>query len=130
MMTHSTIPHQLPVSNANDLITLRQAIRQAARGAGMGAANQARITAATSEVARALIGETHSTSAFTIRTSELQGGPKALEVVCETTLPQHIPSPAALSRSPALVGSAALIDHLAIEAAADSRVIIVMKLAC
>lgn len=64
-----------------DVIALRQAIRQTARAAGLSAAQQARITAAISEVARALL-TVAGDGCFTIRLDDKVGARPALEIAC------------------------------------------------
>lgn len=78
---------QMLVHDENDVISLRQAVRQMARTVGLGLPKQARITAAISEIARMLL--LHGNDApFTLRVCP--DGPRpALEVICR--LPSVLP---------------------------------------
>jgi anti-sigma regulatory factor (Ser/Thr protein kinase) len=100
-------PQQMQVASDHDMIVLRQAVRQAARAAGLGAAQQARFTAAISEVARAMISDAGE-SVFTIRTSEPPAR-SALEVVCAVTGSPPVDA-GALYLSPNVAGARALVD--------------------
>ena len=99
---------QLPISCEYDLISLRQAVRQQARAAGLGPPQQARFTAAVSELARLLlhgVGE----ATFTIGVAADGGGRLALEVACATSSGRG----AAISRiydSPSLETARHLVD--------------------
>ncbi len=68
------------VKNDHDVISLRQAVRQMARAVGLGLPEQARITAAISEIARLLLSHESKTQ-FTIRIVKDVAHP-ALEVLC------------------------------------------------
>lgn len=83
-MHNALLPHpqHLNINNDYDVISLRQAVRQMARATGLGLPQQARITAAISEIARVLVLDHNSTS-VTIRVVE--GRRPALEVVCEAS---------------------------------------------
>ncbi len=70
----------LHVHTEHDVISLRQAVRQMARSVGLGLPEQARITAAISEIARALLLD-GGTSRFIIQVVDQDPRP-ALEVVC------------------------------------------------
>lgn len=101
-------PQQMRVASDHDMITLRQAVRQAARAAGLGAAQQARFTAAISEVARTMISDVGA-SVFTIRTSEPPER-RALEVVC-AAIGRAPADVGALYVSPGVAGARALVDE-------------------
>lgn len=98
---------QMQVASDHDMIVLRQAVRQAARAAGLGAAQQARFTAAISEVARAMLSDAGE-SVFTIRTSEPPAR-RALEVICSVT-GRHKVDAGSLYVSPNVTGARALVD--------------------
>jgi hypothetical protein len=99
---------RLPVSSEYDLISLRQAVRVQARAAGLGPPQQARFTAAVSELARVLLhgmGE----ATFTIGVAMDGGGRQALEVSCAAASGRA----ATLSRlydSPSLDAARHLVD--------------------
>ena len=107
-------PHQQVVSNDDDLIALRQAIRQTARAAGLGPPQQARITAAISEVARVMLHHDDD-PLFTVRVSERAGVRAALEVVCTPhTSTNHNDASRAYS-DPSLQEACALVDDSTLE---------------
>lgn len=99
----------MQVISDQHLIMLRQSVRQASRLAGLGAAQQARLTAAISEVARALLSDVGA-SIFTIRTSEELGARPALEVICVVSSPERAAQAGRVYRSEALAGARALVD--------------------
>lgn len=105
-------PQQMQVLSDHDMIILRQAVRQAARSVGLGAAQQARFTAAVSEVARALITDTGA-SIFTIRMSEPPAR-SALEVVCEMGI-GHQFGANEFYACPMITGARALVDEAQLE---------------
>ncbi len=76
------IPQHLIVGTEADLILLRQMVRQSARMLALTPAQQARITAAVSEVVRALLHH-FTTSAVVIHCDD-QGASHALVIECET----------------------------------------------
>lgn len=81
MYATSILPtRQIQVNNDYDVISLRQIVREMARTAGLGLAQQARITAAISEVARVLLLD-RSDMLFTVQVAEA-GQRRALEVHC------------------------------------------------
>jgi hypothetical protein len=104
----SLSPQHFSVSSEYDLIALRQAVRQQARVAGLAPPQQARITAAISEVARVLL---HSLSEanFIIRLAEEAGAPLALEVACGTSV-GHGSMISRLYNSPDLSTARDLVD--------------------
>lgn len=108
-------PQQLQISTEFDVITLRQAIRQAGRLAGLGPAQQARITAAISEVARALLAAVGD-GRFTIRVDEGSAQP-AFEVACGGGPGGARATTPSLYATPTLVEARGLVDDTRIEAA-------------
>lgn len=118
---------QMLVTSDHDLILLRQAVRGAARSAGLGAAQQARFTAAISEVARTMLaggGESN----FTIRLSEPPAR-LALEVLC-TVGAEHALDSDALYALPSVAGARALVDDAQLDnAIACSQLMLRMWLA-
>jgi anti-sigma regulatory factor (Ser/Thr protein kinase) len=108
-------PQQLQIRTEFDVITLRQAIRQAGRVAGLGPAQQARITAAISEVARALLAAVGD-GRFTIRVDEWDAQP-ALEVTCGGGPGGERATTPSLYATPGVVEARGLVDDARIEAA-------------
>ncbi|WP_298816220.1 ATP-binding protein [Chloroflexus sp.] len=83
-------PQQLIISTEADLIQLRQALRQSARAMELPPAQQARITAAVSEVARALIHHCYA-SAIVIHCDDRDvHHPLVVECESEREAYQHI----------------------------------------
>jgi anti-sigma regulatory factor (Ser/Thr protein kinase) len=107
-------PQQMKVASDHDLILLRQAVRNAARSAGLGSAQQARFTAAISEVARALIAGAGESS-FTIGLSQPPAR-DALEVCC-LVRGDHLLDPAALYGSASVAGARTLVDDAQLDQA-------------
>lgn len=109
-----TTPQHMQVASDHDMILLRQAVRQAARAAGLGTAQQARFTAAVSEVARALFLVSQQ-GRFTIRLSEPPGR-GALEVVCASECADRSGA-GALFASSSVAGARDLVDDACLEPA-------------
>ncbi len=109
-------PLLLHVCTEIDVIALRQAVRQAGRAAGLGAPQQARITAAISEVARALLAGVGDGS-FTIEVRDGASARPALEVACGGGPAGRQAATACLYATPAVVEARALVDDARIEAA-------------
>ncbi len=97
-------PQNLYVNAEHDIISLRQAVRQMARGVGLGLPEQARITAAISEVARAFLLN-GGTARFIIQVTDHNPHP-ALEVVCVLPFAAH-----ANQTSYSLSEACALVDE-------------------
>jgi hypothetical protein len=106
-------PQQLQISTEFDVIALRQAVRQAGRVAGLGPPQQARITAAISEVARALLAAVGDGS-FTIRVREDEK--PALEVTCGGGPAGGPATTASLFATPTVAEARSLVDDTRIEA--------------
>lgn len=79
---------RMVVKSDHDVISLRQAVRQMARMVGLGLPEQARITAAISEIARLLLSHDSKTQ-FTIRITQQDVTHLALEILCAS--PYTIP---------------------------------------
>lgn len=77
-------PQNLQVDTEHDVILLRQAVRQMSRSVGLGLPKQARITAAISEIARALLLD-GGTARFIIHVTYEEPHP-ALEIVCASAV--------------------------------------------
>lgn len=117
-------PQQLQVSTEFDVITLRQAIRQAGRLAGLGPAQQARITAAISEVARALLAAVGD-GCFTIRVDEANAQP-ALEVACGGGPRGGRATTPSLYAMPTVAEARGLVDDARIEAS-DGATLLLLR---
>lgn len=76
---HAGAAHQVQIACEYDVITVRQDVRQLARVFGLGLAEQAKLAAAVSGVARALLAQ-QGQAAFTIKTVG-EGRRKMLEIV-------------------------------------------------
>lgn len=72
---------RLVVNEEYDVIAMRQEIRQIARAVGLDLTQQAKITAAISAIARAILA-TDGSSVFTIHVDE-SGARPALQIACE-----------------------------------------------
>lgn len=77
---HADTAHRVQVVSEYDVVTIRQNVRQLARVFGLGLAEQAKLAAAISGVARALLSQ-QGGAEFTIKTVG-EGRRKMLEVVC------------------------------------------------
>ena len=88
-MTISTDQAEYTVNKEFDVIVLRQALREVARSLDLSLVQQARITAAISDVARNLLTQ-HWSMIFAIRVHPV-GVRRALDVVCQK--PAHQPHP-------------------------------------
>lgn len=120
----TTQPQLLQVFTELDVIALRQAVRQAGRSAGLGAPQQARITAAISEVARALLAGVGDGS-FTVGVRSEPGRRTALEVVCGGGPAGRQATTATLYTTPAVAEARALVDDAQIEAVdGDARLLL------
>jgi hypothetical protein len=101
---------RLSVCNDYDLITLRQAMRQQARAARLTPPQQARFTAAVSELARLLLHGS-SSAVFTVGVSTTESGRAALEVACAAEAEGDSGSDLSnLFASPALTSARKLVD--------------------
>lgn len=74
------VPQHVAVRSEYDVVSLRQQVRQMARLLGLSLPQQARITAAISSIARALLDAAPG-SLFTIQVARRQPQP-ALEIIC------------------------------------------------
>lgn len=108
-------PQQLQVHSELDVIALRQAVRQAGRAAGLCPPQQARITAAISEVARALLAGVGDGS-FTVGVHAGAGAHPALEVVCSGGPRSYRAATPNLFALPAVADARALVDDAQVEA--------------
>lgn len=111
-------PQQMQVLSDGDVIALRQAIRQRARAVGLGPAQQARVTAAISEVARALLygaGAGH----FTIRVETGHGSRPAFEVLCAPGYIDEATDPRPIYALPAVAEARALVDDTWVKPTAE-----------
>lgn len=108
-------PQQIQVRNEHDVITLRQTLRQVGREAGLFPPQQARITAAISEVARVLLAAVGDGS-FTIRLKD-DAVPMALEVACGGGAAGERATTPSLYATPSVVEARSLVDETEIEAA-------------
>lgn len=111
-------PQQMQVLSDGDVIALRQAIRQRARAVGLGPAQQARVTAAISEVARALLygaGAGH----FTIRVETGLGSRPAFEVLCAPGYLDEGADPRPIYALPAVAEARALVDDTWVKPTAE-----------
>jgi hypothetical protein len=106
-------PQQMQICTDYDMITLRQAVRQTSRAVGLGPAQQARMTAAISEVARALLTE-RGGGFFTIRLDMRASACPALEVACEAH-PGDDDATNQLYQSAAVAEARALVDEAQVE---------------
>ena len=89
MMT-STDQHEYTVNKEFDVVVLRQAIREVARTLDLSLVQQARITAAISDIARSLLTQ-HWSMIFAINVHPV-GVRRALDVVCQKPPQQQHPS--------------------------------------
>jgi hypothetical protein len=105
-----TLPqHFICVSSEQDVITMRQEVRQVARSLGLGLIEQAKIATAISAVARVMLGLTKGTQ-FTMRMAG-QGEHPALEILCRPTLWQASMSIALLEERLNLANARLLVDE-------------------
>jgi hypothetical protein len=114
-MSSVTLEHVI-VSTDADLITLRQLLRRSARQCGLSATQQARITAAISEILRALVGQV-SSGDVTIRFDDEPGQRPALAVICATPLETY----AQISAQPLVREACALADELQLVESAPNQ---------
>lgn len=114
-MSSVTLEH-VSVSTDADLIVLRQLLRRSARQCGLSATQQARITAAISEILRALVVQVRSGD-VTIRFDNEPGQRPALAVICATPLEAY----ALISRQPLVREACALADELQVAEAAPNQ---------
>jgi hypothetical protein len=120
-MTTCTLEH-LTVASDTDLILLRQSLRRNARQYGLSSTQQARITAAISEVMRALVGA-YSIGDVTIRFDDEPGERPALAVICSTPNAAY----AKIQDQPLVIEACGLADQLDLTAdAAEQQVIMRM----
>jgi hypothetical protein len=82
-MIHAAHPCQFLITNDYDVIVMRQEVRQLARELGLGLAQQAKLAAAISMVARMLLAVNQSTT-MRMWTSDSMARP-ALEIACSLT---------------------------------------------
>jgi anti-sigma regulatory factor (Ser/Thr protein kinase) len=108
-------PQQLQIRTEYDVITLRQALRQVGREVGLCAPQQARITAAISEVARALLAAVGDGS-FTIRLHD-DTAHLALEVACGGGPTGKRATTPELYATPGVVEARSLVDDTQVESA-------------
>ncbi|MFV9505089.1 MAG: hypothetical protein AB4911_11055 [Oscillochloridaceae bacterium umkhey_bin13] len=102
-------PQHMQVLSDGDVIALRQAIRQRARAVGLGPAQQARITAAISEVARALLYGAGA-GQFTIRIETGIGNRPAFEILCAPGHGGNSTDARPIYALPAVAEARALVD--------------------
>lgn len=80
---HTTLPCQLEIRTEYDVIVLRQEVRQTARMLGMGLTQQAKIAAAISTIARALVAaDFHATMLMSL---EKTAARSAIEISCDVS---------------------------------------------
>jgi hypothetical protein len=101
--------HLICVSSEQDVITMRQEVRQVARSLGLGLIEQAKIATAISAVARVMLGLTKGTQ-FTMRMAG-QGETPALEILCKPKLWQASMSIALLEERLNLTNARLLVDE-------------------
>lgn len=106
-------PQQVQIRTEYDVIILRQAVRQVGREAGLCPPQQARITAAISEVARALLAAVGD-GCFTIRMKDDAAHP-SLEVACGGGAVGGPATPPSLYATPAVVEARSLVDDTEVE---------------
>lgn len=82
--SHAGTVCRVHVASESDVITIRQDMRQFARGCGLGLAEQAKLSAAVGGVARSLLGQ-QGGATFTIKTVG-EGSNRMLEVVCQVSV--------------------------------------------
>lgn len=111
-------PQHMQVLSDGDVIALRQAIRQRARAVGLGPAQQARITAAISEIARALLYGAGA-GEFTIRVDTRTGSRPAFEILCAAGHASHSTDTRPIYALPAVAEARALVDDTWVTSSAE-----------
>jgi hypothetical protein len=106
-------PQQMQICTDSDMIALRQAVRQTSRAVGLGPAQQARMTAAISEVARALLTG-RGGGLFTIRLDMRVSARPVLEVACEAQPGDH-DATNNIYQSAVVAEARALVDEAQVE---------------
>ena len=109
---HAGAACQVHVASEHDVITIRQDMRQVARGCGLGLAEQAKLAAAVSGVARALLAE-QGCAVFTIKTVG-EGPKKMLEVICRAPLGATFADAEAFAQMIRLDETRVLVDQAAV----------------
>jgi hypothetical protein len=83
---HATPPRELEIRTEFDIVAMRQEVRQAARALGLGLTQQAKISAAISTIARALIAA-NCHALMCMWTGMISTRP-AIEITCEASTSQ------------------------------------------
>ncbi|GAB4108526.1 MAG: hypothetical protein OHK0022_60030 [Roseiflexaceae bacterium] len=109
---------RVEVQSDHDVVTIRQDVRQQARTLGLGLAEQAKLAAAVSGVARALLAH-NGTAVFTIKTTG-QGERQALEVVCTAEASDWLPDPAAAEVELDVPAARMLVDETELKTVDDT----------
>lgn len=117
-MVMRTEVHTYTVEKELDVVVLRQALREVARGLALSLGQQARITAAISEVARNLL--THHWPMIFAITVHTVGARRALDVVCQRPPSQAHPSAVEFEAQMCLESALRLLDEASFIHAAGS----------
>ncbi len=124
---HAGAAHQVRITSEYDVITIRQDVRQLARVFGLGLAEQAKLAAAVSGVARALLAQQGSAE-FTIKTVG-EGRRKMLEIVCPACLGEAFANAQAFEQALRLDETRLLVDEATVSQIGHNlRLILHMRL--
>lgn len=111
-MTSVPHPRQLHVQSELDVILMRQEVRQAARDLGLGLSQQARISAAISTIARALVAA-HCSALMCMQANKRTTRPM-LEISCILSLIDSLNDTNTLEQLLHLGEARALVDEAAL----------------